>query len=92
MKAAITTLAQADGIIIATPVYKAGLSGVLKSFMDVLDNDLIIAKPVVLAATAGTPRHAMVVEDQLRPLLAFFRALPAPTSVFAGPDDGGLPS
>lgn len=84
---AIETLAQADVVVAATPVYKAGVSGLFKSFADVLDNDLLIGKPVVLAATAGSARHAMVVDDQLRPLFAFFRAIAAPTSVFAAPED-----
>lgn len=61
----------------------------MKSFADILDNDLLIAKPVILAATAGTSRHAMVVDEQLRPLFAFLRALPVPTSLFAAPEDWG---
>ncbi len=86
---AIDRLAAADGLVVATPVYKAGISGLLKSFVDILDNDLLIATPVLLAATAGSARHAMVVDDQLRPLFAFLRALPAPTSLFAAPEDWG---
>jgi len=66
--------AEVDAIIAATPVYKAGISGLFKSFADLVDNDLLIAAPVVLAATGGTARHAMVVDDQLRPLFAFLRA------------------
>lgn len=92
ISAAIETLATADGIIVATPVYKAGVSGLVKSFFDILDNDLLVAKPVVLAATAGTARHAMVVDDQLRPLLAFMRTIPVPTSLFADPDDWAAPA
>jgi FMN reductase len=87
LQAAIAALADADGIIAATPVYKAGPSGLLTSFIDVLPNDLLIAKPVVLAATAGTARHALVADDQLRPLFAYLRTMTAPTSVFAAPDD-----
>ncbi len=86
---AIERLAQADAIIASTPVYKAGISGLFKSFVDLIDNDLLIATPVILAATAGTARHAMVVDDQLRPLFAFLRALPVPTSLFAAPEDWG---
>lgn len=89
LQAAIELLAGADAVIASTPVYKAGISGLFKSFVDVLDNDLLIGKPVILAATAGTPRHAMVVDEQLRPLFAFLRALPVPTSLFAAPDDWG---
>lgn len=87
LKAAIERLAVADGVIAAAPVYKAGISGLFKAFIDVLDNDLLIAKPVVLAATGGSARHALVVDDQLRPLFAFMRALTAPTALFAAPED-----
>jgi FMN reductase len=89
LQAAIELIAQADAVIASTPVYKAGISGLFKSFADVLDNDLLIGKPAILAATAGTPRHAMVVDEQLRPLFAFLRAMPMPTSLFAAPDDWG---
>jgi FMN reductase len=89
---AIATLAAADGLVVSTPVYKAGPSGLLTSFFQVLDNDLLIAKPVVLAATAGTSRHALVVDEQLRSLFAFLRTLTAPTSLFAAPEDWGDPA
>jgi FMN reductase len=89
LSAAIDRLAHADAIIAATPVYKAGISGLLKTFVDVLDNDLLVAKPVLLAATGGTPRHALVIDDQLRPLFAFMRAFVLPTSVYAAPEDWG---
>jgi FMN reductase len=83
----ITALGEADGIIAAAPVYKAGPSGLFTSFFQVLDNDLLIAKPVVLAATAGSSRHALVVDEQMRSLFAYMRALTLPTSVFAAPED-----
>jgi FMN reductase len=89
LRAAIDALAAADGVVAATPVYKAAPSGLFTSFFDVLDNDLLIGTPVVLAATAGTQRHALVVDDQLRPLFAYLRALPVPTSLFAAPEDWG---
>jgi FMN reductase len=89
LQAAIEQIASADAIIAATPVYKAGISGLFKSFIDVLDDDLLIAKPVLLAATAGSSRHALVIDDQTRPLFAYMRALTLPTSVFAGPEDWG---
>jgi FMN reductase len=89
IQAAIERLAAADAIIAATPVYKAGISGLFKSFVDVLDNDLIVAKPVLLAATGGTPRHALVIDDQMRPLFAYMRALTLATSVYAAPQDWG---
>jgi FMN reductase len=93
LTAAVETLARADGIVAATPIYKAGVSGLFKGFFDVLDNDLLIAKPVAPIATAGTARHALVVDEAMRPLFAYMRALTIPTSVFAATEDwaeGGL--
>ena len=88
----IDILAETDGIIAATPVYKAGPSGLFTSFLHVLDNDLLIGKPVVLAATAGTARHALVADDQMRPLFAYLRSLTVPTALFAAPEDWGDPA
>jgi FMN reductase len=92
LEQAIAVLRQADGIVASTPVYKAGPSGLFTSFFDVLDNDLLIGKPVVLAATAGTARHALVADDQMRPLFAFLRTMAVPTSVFAAPEDWSDPA
>ena len=92
LQRAITILGDADGIIAAAPVYKAGPSGLFTSFFHVLDNDLLIAKPAVLAATAGTARHALVADDQMRPLFAYLRAMTVPTSLFAAPEDWGDPA
>jgi FMN reductase len=89
LRQAVDALGAADGLIAAAPVYKAGASGLFTSFFHVLDNDLLIGKPVVLAATAGTSRHALVVDDQMRSLFAYLRTLPVPTSLFAAPEDWG---
>ena len=89
LQQAVDSLGAADGLIVAAPVYKAGPSGLFTSFFHVLDNDLLIGKPTVLAATAGTARHALVVDDQMRSLFAYLRTLPVPTSLFAAPEDWG---
>jgi FMN reductase len=87
LREAVDALGAADGIAAAAPVYKAGPSGLFTSFFHVLDNDLLIAKPAVLAATAGTARHALVADDQMRALFAYLRTLTVPTSLFAAPED-----
>ena len=92
LQQAVDALGAADGLIAAAPVYKAGASGLFTSFFHVLDNDLLIGKPTVLAATAGTARHALVVDDQMRSLFAYLRTLPVPTSLFAAPEDWGDPA
>jgi FMN reductase len=92
LRQAITVLGEADGIIAAAPVYKAGPSALFTSFFQVLDNDLLIAKPVVLAATAGTARHALVADEAMRPMFTYLRTMTAPTSLFAAPEDWGDPA
>lgn len=80
-------LRNADAIIAATPIYKAAASGLFSSFFQVLDNDLLIGTPVVLAATAGSPRHSLVVDDQLRGFFSYLRTVTAPTSLVSSPED-----
>jgi FMN reductase len=92
LQQAITSLGEADGLIAAAPVYKAGPSGLFTSFFHVLDNDLLIGKPVLLAATGGTARHALVADDQMRPMFAYLRTLTLPTSVYAAPEDWSDPA
>ncbi|MCG8927931.1 CE1759 family FMN reductase [Lentzea sp. CC55] len=87
LQKAVSALQHADGVVASTPVYKAGASGLFTSFFQLLDNDLLIAKPVVLAATAGTARHALVVDDQMRGLFAYLRTVVVPTSLFASTED-----
>lgn len=86
-KRAIAALVDADGIIAAAPVYKAGASGLFTSFFQVLDNDVLIGKPVILAATAGTARHSLVVDKEMRSLFAYLRTVTVPTSLFAATED-----
>ena len=92
LEQAIAALGEADGIVASTPVYAAGASGLFTLFFQVLDDDLLIAKPVVLAATAGTARHTLVFDEQLRSLFAYLRATAVPTSLFAAPEDWSDPA
>ncbi|HUA28869.1 MAG TPA: CE1759 family FMN reductase [Streptosporangiaceae bacterium] len=92
LQQAIRALAEADGVVAAAPVYKAAPSGLFTSFLHALDNDLLIGKPVILAATAGTARHALVTDDQMRPMFAYLRAMAVPTSLFAAPEDWSDPA
>ncbi len=89
LQQALDLVRDADALVVATPVYKAGASGLLISFFQVLDNDLLIGTPVLLAATAGSARHALVVDEQLRGLFAYLRAITVPTALFAAPEDWG---
>lgn len=92
LTSAIDDLREADALVVSTPVYSAGPSGLFTSFFQLIDDDLIIAKPVILAATAGSPRHALVVDEQMRSHFAYLRALTVPTSLFAANEDWGDPA
>ena len=46
----------------------------------------------MLAATAGTARHALVADDQMRPMFAYLRTMTVPTSLFAAPEDWSDPA
>jgi FMN reductase len=89
LQEALDVVAGADGIIAVTPVFTASYSGLFKTFIDVLGPDALAGRPVVVAATAGTARHSLVLDHALRPLFAYLRAVVAPTGVFAAADDWG---
>lgn len=86
---ALATVAGADAVIAVTPVFSASYSGLFKTFFDVLEPDALAGKPVLVAATAGTARHSLVLDFALRPLFTYLRAVVVPTGVFAATDDFG---
>ena len=79
----------ADGIIAVTPVFNGSYSGLFKMFFDALDPDALTGTPVLIAATAGTARHSLVLDHAMRPLFAYLRAVVVPTGVFAATEDFG---
>ena len=74
---------QADVLVVATPVYRGSYTGLFKHFFDFIHQDALIDKPVLLAATGGSERHALVIDHQLRPLFSFFQARTLPLGVYA---------
>lgn len=82
----------ADGVIVVTPVYNGSFSGLFKLFFDCLDPRTMTGRPVMLAATGGSPRHSLVIEGSLLPLFYYFKALIVPTSVFAAASDFAHPA
>jgi FMN reductase len=82
-------VAQADAVIAVTPVFSASYSGLFKTFFDVLEAGSLDGTPVLVAATAGTARHSLVLEHALRPLFSYLHAVVVPTGVFAASEDFG---
>jgi len=89
LAAAIDAVRRADGLIVVTPVFSASYSGLFKTFFDVLEEGTLDGKPVLVAATAGTARHSLVLEHALRPLFSYLHAVVVPTGVFAATEDFG---
>jgi len=87
LAAAQAAVREADGLIVVTPVFSASYSGLFKTFFDVLETGALDGKPVLVAATAGTARHSLVLEHALRPLFAYLHAVVVPTGVFAATED-----
>jgi FMN reductase len=89
LEEAVRLVADADAVVAVTPVFSASYSGLFKSFVDVLPEGTLDGTPTLLAATAGTARHSLVLEFAMRPLFAHLRAAVLPTSVFAASEDFG---
>ncbi|MDT7727022.1 MAG: reductase [Actinomycetota bacterium] len=89
-EAAIRAVESADLVIAATPVFRGSYTGLFKHFFDFVDQYGLAGTPVMLAATGGTERHALVIEHALRPLFGFFQAWTAPMGIYlsAGDFDG----
>ncbi|MDN5754321.1 MAG: FMN reductase [Arthrobacter sp.] len=87
LEEAIEAVGSANAVVAVSPVFTASVSGLFKSFLDVLDPTLLDDKPVLLAATGGSSRHSMVIDYVMRPIFGYLRANTMPTAVFAAPGD-----
>jgi FMN reductase len=83
----LAAVEQADVLVVSTPVYRGSYTGLFKHFFDFIHEDALIDKPVLLAATGGSERHALVIDHQLRPLFSFFQARTLPLGVYATDQD-----
>lgn len=85
----IDAVVSSDVLIAVSPIFTASVSGLFKSFIDVLDPKSLEGKPVVLAATGGSARHQLAIDYAMRPIFAYLRAQIMPTTVFASSEDWG---
>ena len=76
-------VAQAQVIVVATPVYKAAYSGVLKVFLDLLPQDALAGKTVLPLATGGSAHHMLALDYALRPVLQSLGARHILSGIFA---------
>jgi FMN reductase len=86
-QAAIAAVETADLVIAATPVFRGSYTGLFKHFFDLVDQYALAAKPVMLVATGGSERHALVIDFALRPLFGYFQAWSAPMGIYLSSGD-----
>jgi FMN reductase len=84
---ALELIESADLLVAASPVYRGSFTGLFKHVFDFVGQYALVGKPVLLAATGGGERHALILEHQLRPLFGFFQALTLPAGVYASDSD-----
>jgi FMN reductase len=92
LAAALKSIADADALIVVSPVFSGSYSGLLKSFFDVIDNTALDGMPVLIGATGGSVRHSLMLDHAMRPLFTYLRARVVSTGVYAAPEDWGTGS
>jgi FMN reductase len=83
VRAALAEVADAHAVIVATPVYKAAYSGVLKAFLDLLPQNGLAGKIVLPVATGGSQSHLLALDYALRPVLHALEADQVLASIYA---------
>ncbi|MBO8157285.1 MAG: NAD(P)H-dependent oxidoreductase [Bacillaceae bacterium] len=78
----IEEVTNADGYIFATPIFQASIPGTLKNMFDHIHPDALRYKPAAVVANGGTYQHHLVAENQLKPILDYFRCLIVPNYVY----------
>lgn len=87
VQAELAAIESADVLVVGSPVYRCSYTGLFKHLFDLLHHEALIDVPVLLAATGGSDRHALVIDHQLRPLFSFFQARTLPLGVYASEQD-----
>jgi FMN reductase len=93
-RASVAAILSADALVVGSPVYKGSYTGLFKHLFNLIDPAALAGKPVLLTATGGGEKHALVIEHQLRPLFGFFEAATLPTGAYASSADftEGIPT
>ncbi|WP_058305685.1 NADPH-dependent FMN reductase [Gracilibacillus massiliensis] len=76
------TIMAADAIIIGSPIFQASIPGTLKNVFDLLPVDALQHKVVSMIITAGSQKHYLIPEQQLKPILGYMKAQIVQSYVF----------
>ena len=83
IQAALATVEEASAVVVATPVYKAAYSGILKAFLDLLPQFGLTNKLVLPLATGGSQSHMLALDYALRPVLSSLNPRHVLPSIYA---------
>lgn len=86
-EATVALVESAQLLVVGSPTYRATYTGQFKHLFDLVGYEALVGTPVILTATGGSDRHALLIEHQLRPLFSFFRAFTVPTGIYAVESD-----
>ncbi|WP_200531442.1 NAD(P)H-dependent oxidoreductase [Halorubrum sp. LN27] len=91
--AALDLIVEADAYVVGTPVYRGSYSGALKNLLDMVprgqwqgDVAPFENAAVGLVATGATDHHFLAVDQELRPVFAFFGAHTVGGATYANGD------
>jgi FMN reductase len=80
--AVVAKISAAGAVVLASPVYRASMTGALKNLLDLVPVEALLSKPVGIVAMGATQHHYLGVEAHLRDVMTWFGALVAPTNVY----------
>lgn len=71
-----------DVIFLGTPIFQASIPASLKNIFDLLPQNALEFKTVSMIVTAGSDKHFLIPEIQLKPILGYMKANIVPNYVF----------
>jgi len=78
----VKTIMEADSIIIGTPIFQASIPATLKNIFDLLPVNAFRDKVISILVTAGSAKHYLVIEQQLKPIISYMKGQIVQTYVF----------
>ncbi len=83
----VADISAADAVVLASPIYRASMTGAMKNALDLLPVEALRGKPVAIVTMGATLHHYLGAESHLRDVLAWFGALTLPTAVYLSSAD-----
>ena len=68
IQGSVKAIEAADAVVVATPVYKAAYTGLLKAYLDGLPQSILGNKVILPIVIGGSPAHLLVIDYALKPV------------------------